>query len=64
MIIYNLYYLCNEAINNCQKYTSSDKCDSGIDGYIRINNVKSTCHLKGDINIDEYYIIQRIIICI
>ena len=51
-----LYYLCSNSIKNCEKCVDKNKCNYCINGYIKINNDRSTCHLMSDINIDEYYV--------
>ena len=40
----NLYYICNEEINNCEKCSSENICINCFNNYIRINNDKSNCH--------------------
>ena len=50
------YYLCSDGIENCQKCSSNTECNICVDGYIRIDNDKSSCHLMNEIYVDEYYV--------
>ena len=50
-----LYYLCSEAIQNCEKCESNKICNNCFSGYIRINNDKSKCILSKTIDLSDYY---------
>ena len=52
----DLYYLCSEQINKCEKCTSNTICNKCLNGYIRVNNDKTNCLQLRDINTDEYYV--------
>lgn len=53
----NLYYLCEEnGIENCETCLAKNICLKCIEGYVKLNNDKSECHLFSEINTEEYYI--------